>query len=277
MIPTGVGRYQPLARRLLKPLVERLWRIEVDGLEHVPRTGPAVLCPNHAAAIDSLVIPAVLDRTVIYVGKAEYLRDWKTRRLLPALGMIPIDRRGGDHAKAALDAARAVLEGGNLFAIYPEGTRSRSGKLHKGHTGAARLAIETGAPIIPIGLIGTAAVQPADSTIPKLFCPVTVRFGQPIPVERYRSRIGDRAIYRELIDDVMFEIQHLTGLEYVPVYAGRTVVEPTVPVPTQTTIGASDGPEATPEATIARRSSRTVLTSDPPVPIDEVLAGSRQG
>jgi len=220
MIPEGIGRYQAPARRILQPLVRRLWRFEVEGLHNVPKTGPAVMCPNHAAFIDSLFVPAVLDRNLIYVGKAEYLDDWKTKHLFPALGMIPIDRRGGDHAAAALDAARQVLQQGGLFGIYPEGTRSRSGKLHKGHTGAARLAVETGAPLIPIGLVGTAEVQPPDTFLPKLRRKVAIRFGEPISVDRYRNRIGDRNMYRELTDELMFEIQRLTGLEYEHTYAG---------------------------------------------------------
>lgn len=235
MIPDGIGRYQAPVRRILKPVVQRLWRFDVDGLHHVPRTGPAVLCPNHAAFIDSLFVPAVLDRNLIYVGKAEYLDDWKTKHLFPALGMIPIDRRGGDHAAAALDAARQVLHHGGLFGIYPEGTRSRSGKLHKGHTGAARLAVETGAPLIPVGLIGTADIQPPDTFLPKFGGDVTIRFGQPIAVDRYRDRIGDRNMYRELTDELMFEIQRLTGLDYEHTYAGSTAVVKPAEQPVEST------------------------------------------
>lgn len=215
----GYGRHQRLAKRLIAPIFTRLFPATVTGLENVPTTGPAVLCPNHLAAIDSFIMPSVLDRPVLFVGKAEYLDDWKTRWLFPALGMIPIDRRGGDHATAALDIARGVLRGGGLFGIYPEGTRSRTGKLYKGHTGAARLAVETGAPIIPIGLIGTDEIQPVGSAMPRMFQRTEVRFGAPIDVERYRSRVGDHALYRELIDEVMFEIRELTGQEYVPIYA----------------------------------------------------------
>ncbi len=219
MIPAGIGRLQGPVRRVLQPLVSRLWRFEIEGLENIPATGPAVLCPNHAAFIDSVVVPAVLNRDLIYVGKAEYLDDWKTKHLFPALGMIPIDRRGGDHAAAALDAARQVLIGGGLFGIYPEGTRSRSGKLHKGRTGAARLAVETGAPLIPIGLLGTADVQPPDSFMPRFGLPVRIRFGRPIDSSRYRDRVGDHGVYRSLTDEVMYEIGQLTGLEYVHTYA----------------------------------------------------------
>lgn len=267
MIPEGIGRYQKVVRRFVKPLALRMWDFQIDGLDNVPTHGPAILCPNHAAAIDSFLVPAVLDRDLIYVGKSEYLDDWKTRRLFPALGMIPIDRRGGDHAAGALDAARQVLERGGLFGIYPEGTRSRSGKLHKGHTGAARLAIETGAPIVPVGLIGTADIQPVDQVMPNFGRTVSIRFGAPISSERYTSRIGDRAMYRELIDEVMYEIRQLTGLDYDPTYAGSkakdpaAALSPSVPVPV-------------PEATIERVSSRDLLGSIPARSLDEVLAGA---
>ncbi|MEM9561180.1 MAG: lysophospholipid acyltransferase family protein [Actinomycetota bacterium] len=256
-IPDGIGRYQSFVRRVIGPLARRLWDLEVDGLDHVPADGPAVLCPNHAAAIDSFFLPAVLPRNIIYVGKSEYLDDWKTRNLFPALGMIPIDRRGGDHAAAALDAARQVLQRGGLFGIYPEGTRSRSGKLHKGHTGAARLAIETGAPIVPVGLLGTGEVQPVDRIVPRFRRTVTVRFGRPIPVERYTARVGERALHRELIDEVMYEIGQLTGLEYDPTYA---------------TTSSTPAVVARPEPTIKRVSSAERLRPTPVRSLDELLA-----
>ena len=196
---------------------------------------------------------------MLYVGKAEYLDDWKTRWLFPALGMIPIDRRGGDHATAALDVARAVLRNGGLFAIYPEGTRSRTGKLYKGHTGAARLAIETGAPIIPIGLLGTAEVQPVDVAVPRPFRPVEVHFGAPIPVERYRSRIGDRSIHRQLIDEVMYEIGQLTRQDYAPYYA----TEESQRTAAAASAAATDGAVADVTAELPRRSSAEVLVTRP--------------
>ncbi|MDH3296514.1 MAG: 1-acyl-sn-glycerol-3-phosphate acyltransferase [Acidimicrobiia bacterium] len=283
MIPEGIGRYQGPARRILQPIVRRLWDFDIQGLDNVPEVGPAVLCPNHAAFIDSLFVPAVLNRNLTYVGKAEYLDDWKTKRLFPALGMIPIDRRGGDHAKAALDTARAVLESGGLFGIYPEGTRSRSGKLHKGHTGAARLAVETGAPLIPVGLIGTAEIQPPDAFMPKCFRKVTIRFGRPIEVDRYRDRVGDRNVYRELTDEVMFEIQQLTGLEYVHEYATSSKSEGD---PQPELVGADvSGPDAADPAPngaaeqllVERPASDTVLEQRPLRPLDEILAGSANG
>lgn len=252
--PLPYGRHQGLAKFFIKPIFRLLWPLDVTGVENVPTSGPAVLCPNHLAAIDSFMLPAVLDRPVIYVGKAEYLDDWKTRWLFPALGMIPIDRRGGEHAAGALSAARQVLTGGGLFAIYPEGTRSRTGKLYRGHTGAARLAVEAGAPIIPVGLVGTDEVQPVDASVPQPFKRVRVEIGTPIDVDRYRRRIGDHALYRELIDEVMFEIQAMTGQEYVPRYAKEEQVAAGAQAPTT---------QAVPTPSVPRRSSSEVLVSQP--------------
>lgn len=259
--------------KVLRPLFHRLWDIEVEGLEHLVENGPAIFCPNHVSVIDSFVLPAVLPKALTYVGKAEYLDDWKTAKLFPALGMIPIDRRGGDHAASALDAARAVLESGGWFGIYPEGTRSRSGKLHKGHTGAARLAVETGAPIYPVGLIGTREIQPPDQSRPNFFEKATVKIGKPIVASG--AKVGDRAVYRRIIDEVMYEIQGLCGQEYVNSYAGATSDAPAhgerasthsvpserVPRPPTAPSSSPHGPDAVP--TIPRRSSASVLTPRP--------------
>jgi 1-acyl-sn-glycerol-3-phosphate acyltransferase len=225
-----IGRAQPAVKRVIRPVFKLLWDIEVVGEENIPKTGGALLCPNHISVIDSFFVPVVLKRALTYVGKAEYLDDWKTRRLFPALGMIPIDRRGGEHAASALEAAKSVLSSDGLFGIYPEGTRSRSGKLHKGHTGAARLAIETGKPLIPVGITGTREIQPPDKAMPTPFMKASVRFGKPIDVSHYADRLGDRALYRRITDELMFEIQALCGLEYVHTYAGAQPDETLVPV-----------------------------------------------
>ena len=252
-LPENIGRLQPLAMKVGRPIFHRLFDIDVEGLEHLPADGPAIFCPNHVSVIDSFILPAVLPKPLTYVGKAEYLDDWKTAKLFPALGMIPIDRRGGDHAQAALDAARAVLDNGGWFGIYPEGTRSRSGKLHKGHTGAARLAVESGAPIYPVGLIGTREIQPPDQAKPNFFEKATVKIGEPITVGE--AKVGDRAFYRRITDEVMFEIQALCGQEYVNSYAGAKVKPVAAPAV------APKLPEA--EPTIPRRSSASVLTPRP--------------
>jgi 1-acyl-sn-glycerol-3-phosphate acyltransferase len=254
-LPEGIGRLQGVARLLCSPVFRFCWRVEVEGLEHVPTTGPAVICPNHISVIDSFLLPWVLPRPMTFVGKAEYLDDWKTRKLFPALGMIPIDRRGGDQAKAALDAARSVLLRGELFGIYPEGTRSRDGRLYKGHTGAARLAVEAGAPIIPVGIVGTREIQPPDAPLPRPFRRAVVRFGAPIPSTPYRARAEDPTVFRQYIDDVMFQVRDLCGQEYVDAYAG-SVKKTAPPV------------EAGQAAAVERRSSAEVLRTRPlPAPL----------
>jgi 1-acyl-sn-glycerol-3-phosphate acyltransferase len=219
-----VGRLYGVARAVVRPALHLLWNIEVEGIENVPDDGPAIIAPNHTSVIDSFFVPAVLPRRITYVGKAEYMDDWKTRRLFPALGMIPIDRSGGDASQRALNTAARVLERGELFGIYPEGTRSRTGRLHKGHTGMARLALRTSAPIVPVGVIGTREVQPPDASAPRPFKPVTIKFGRPVQVARYAGRADDRFVLRQITDEVMFEIRELTGQEYDPEYATKPKV-----------------------------------------------------
>ena len=142
----SAGRAQGLFRALLTPPFRYFWSITTEGLEHLPPSGGAIIAPNHMSVLDSFFVPLVLPRRITYVGKAEYMDDFKTKYLFPAMGMIPIDRSGGDAARGALDAAAEVLDAGELFGIYPEGTRARDGLLHKGHTGIARLAMRTGSP-----------------------------------------------------------------------------------------------------------------------------------
>jgi 1-acyl-sn-glycerol-3-phosphate acyltransferase len=213
------GRLYPVARAILEPIFKLCWRIHVEGKEHVPEEGPAIFCPNHTAAIDSFFLPLALPRKITFVGKAEYLDDWKTRHLFPAMGMIPIDRGGGSAAERALNTAARVLERGEYFGIYPEGTRARDGRLHRGRTGAARLSLRTGAPIIPVGIVGSREVQPPGVAVPKPFRAVALRFGPPVRPERYAGRADDRLVLRQMTDEVMFEIRQLTGQEYVDEYA----------------------------------------------------------
>ena len=216
------GQIQSAVKTVLKPFLKFAWRVHVEGAEHIPASGPAILAPNHTSVLDSFFVPMVLKRRITYVGKAEYLDDWKTRTLFPAMGMIPIDRSGGKASSGALDAAASVLERGELFGIYPEGTRSRSGLLHKGHTGVARLALRTSSPIIPVGIVGSREVQPPDARFPKPFMDVTIRFGTPIDVCRYADRANDRLVLRQITDELMYEIRELSGQEYVDVYATKT-------------------------------------------------------
>jgi 1-acyl-sn-glycerol-3-phosphate acyltransferase len=216
-----VGRLYPVAKALITPVFRASWKWDVQGLDNVPATGGAILCPNHTSVLDSFFVPAVLPRKITYVGKAEYMDDWKTKHLFPALGMIPIDREGGNAAERALATAQRILEKGELFGIYPEGTRSRDGRLYRGHTGPARLALRAGVPIIPIGISGAREVMPPEAKFPKLRLPVTVRFGTPIDVSRYAGRATDHLVLRQIIDEVMYDIRLLSGQDYVDEYANK--------------------------------------------------------
>jgi len=160
---------------------------------------------------------------VTFVAKAEYFDSWKTAWLFRALGQIPIRREGGSASAGALLAARDVLRSGGVFGIYPEGTRTRDGVTHRGHTGVARLAMETGAPIVPVGMIGSDECQPVDKKLPRLFKRVTIRFGSPILPQRYAERGDDALTLRQLTDEVMFEIVALCGCyAYRDTYATKT-------------------------------------------------------
>ncbi len=213
------GKMQVAARVCLTPPFRFLWNVTTEGLENVPKEGAAIIAPNHISVLDSFFVPLCFRRRMTYVGKAEYMDSWKTKYVFPAIGMIPIDRSGGDAAQRALDAAARVLSAGELFGIYPEGTRARDGLLHKGHTGIARLALRTNSPIVPVGIIGSDLVQPADSRLPKFFRRVHLRFGKPISVEKYLDRANDRLVLRQITDEVMFEIRNLSGQDYLNTYA----------------------------------------------------------
>jgi 1-acyl-sn-glycerol-3-phosphate acyltransferase len=198
-----------------------LWRFELQGFEQLPETGPAILCANHVSFLDSAFLIIQAPRNISFVGKSEYLDSWKTRRLFPALGMIPIDREGGEKAQTALVAAENVLKRGELFGIFPEGTRSRDGMLYKGKTGAARLALKLDCPIFPVGIIGTREIQPPEAKVPRVGGHVKITIGKPILPERYAQRSDDHLVFREMTDEVMFEIQSMTGQQYRNVYAGK--------------------------------------------------------
>ena len=203
------------------PFVRVFVRVRVEGREHVPRRGPVILASNHRSFLDSIFIPLVMRRRVTFVAKAEYFDDPKVAWFFRSCGQIPIRREGGSASERALASATEVLRSGNVFGIYPEGTRTRDGYLHRGHTGVARLAMRCNVPIVPIGLIGTDDVQPIDSRLPRLFQRVTIRFGEPIDPARYSGREHDRMALRELTDEVMYEICQLSGYEYVDTYATK--------------------------------------------------------
>lgn len=218
--PSG-NKAQERLRKLLTPVSLKLWNITLEGLENIPVEGPAILCPNHISFFDSVFTTVFAGRQISFVGKAEYMDSWKTKYIFPALGMIPIDRSGGSKSEGALLAAEAVLRRGELFGIYPEGTRSRDGMLYKGHTGAARLALKVGCPILPIGIVGTREIQPPGKFFPKTGLECAVKVGKPIDPARYADRGSDHMVLREMTDELMYEIRELTGQEYRNYYSTK--------------------------------------------------------
>ncbi len=216
----GASTLQRRTRAVLSPVARMLWDIDRVGYEHLPDDGPAILCPNHISFLDSAFLMLTVPRNISFVGKAEYMDDWKTKYVFPALGMIPIDRSGGSKSQGALDAAEQVLKRGELFGIYPEGTRSRDGDLYKGRTGAARLAMRIGCPIFPVGITGTEDIQPIGSNLPTPGKSCRIEIGRPIRPERYAGRGADHLVWRSMIDEVMFEIREMTGQTYHDLYAG---------------------------------------------------------
>ncbi|BBY53293.1 1-acyl-sn-glycerol-3-phosphate acyltransferase [Mycobacterium koreense] len=205
------------------PLLSLLGRPKVEGLEHVPASGAVILASNHLAVADSFFLPLVVRRRITFLAKAEYftgtgLKGWFTRWFYSVSGQVPIDRTDADAAQAALDTAKRLLDEGKLLGMYPEGTRSPDGRLYKGKTGLARLALETGIPVIPVAMIGTDVVNPPGSKMWH-FGRVTVRFGKPMDFTRFEGLGGNRFIERAVIDEVMYELMGLSGQEYVDIYA----------------------------------------------------------
>jgi 1-acyl-sn-glycerol-3-phosphate acyltransferase len=215
---------QRAARALLKAPVRRLWPTAVTGLDTVPREGPAVLCANHLSFFDSVVMMMILDRPVYFIGKAEYLASWKTRRLFPALGMIPIDRENAAKATLALDTATEVLRHGALLCVFPEGTRSRDGHLHRGYIGAARVAITVGCPILPVGIVGTREIQPPGARLPRPGRACSVSIGAPIVATDVEVS-SRRSVSRALTNQVMERISQLSGQRYVPEHHSRLPID----------------------------------------------------
>ncbi len=197
----------------------------VDGLENIPAEGPAILASNHLSFSDSFFLPAVLDRKVTFIAKAEYfttpgVKGRLTAAFFKGVGQLPVDRSGGRGAgEAAVKSGIDVLERGELFGIYPEGTRSPDGRLYRGKPGGlARVALATGAPVIPVAMIDTEKIQPPGKVMPKLMRP-GIRIGKPLDFSRYQGMEHDRFVLRALTDEVMYEIMRLSGQEYVDMYA----------------------------------------------------------
>jgi 1-acyl-sn-glycerol-3-phosphate acyltransferase len=209
----------------LGPLLRVVFRPQVEGSHHVPEEGAAILASNHLSYADWLFMPLTLARRVTFVAKAEYfttpgIKGWFQKQFFSGAGQVPIDRTSGSAAEGALSSAKRILGEGDLFGIYPEGTRSHDGRLYRGKTGVARLALETGVPVIPVAVVGTDVVAPPGKTFGSFTRPV-VRFGKPLDFSRYAGLENDRFILRAITDEIMYEIMRLSGQEYVDMYAGR--------------------------------------------------------
>ncbi|MCM0677255.1 1-acyl-sn-glycerol-3-phosphate acyltransferase [Micromonospora phytophila] len=210
---------------ILGPLLKLIFRPRVEGLHHVPATGPVILASNHLSFSDSIFTPLIMPRKVTFVAKAEYftgkgIKGWLTRMFFVGTGTIPVDRSGGRAARAALDTQLKVLRAGGVAGIYPEGTRSPDGRLYRGKTGVARLALESGAPVVPVVMLNLDEIQPPGKIIPKVDR-VRIRFGPPLDFSRYAGMSGDRFVERAVTDEIMYELMELSGREYVDIYAQK--------------------------------------------------------
>jgi 1-acyl-sn-glycerol-3-phosphate acyltransferase len=209
---------------ILGPPLRLCFPLRVEGLHHVPPAGPVVLAPNHLSIIDSIVLPLALPRRITFIAKAEHFDDWRSSWVMRLSGQIKLQRDGGMAVVRALAEAADVLGTGGVVGIYPEGTRSRDGRLHAGNDGPAWLAMKMAAPIVPVGLIGTNAVHAPGEALPHLFRAATIRFGQPIPPPPPPTG-GARAARSALTKEVMSAIAELSGQELAdaapdPVFAG---------------------------------------------------------
>ncbi|MBW0105929.1 1-acyl-sn-glycerol-3-phosphate acyltransferase [Pseudonocardia sp. KRD291] len=207
----------------LGPLMRLFCRPTIEGLENVPERGGAILASNHLAVADSFFLPLLVPRRITFLAKREYftqpgLVGWLKKQFFTGVGQVPVDRSGGSAARAAMDTATRLLGEGKLLGIYPEGTRSPDGKLYKGKTGVARMALEAGVPVVPVAMVGTDRVNPIGS---RMWRPrkIRIRIGEPIDFSRYEGMAGDRFIERSMTDEIMYDLMELSGQTYVDLYA----------------------------------------------------------
>ena len=215
--------YWILKHLFVGPPMRAVFRPWIEGKHHIPGEGAAILASNHLSFSDSIFLPLLVDRRITFPAKMEYftgtgVKGWLTRLFFTSTGQIPIDRTGGQASMVALEQGLAVLHRGDLFGIYPEGTRSHDGRLYRGKTGMARLALEADVPIVPCAMIDTDKAQPTGQKIPNVV-QVGVRVGRPIHHPEWAGRTEDRDVLRQLTDEVMAELQRLSGQEYVDEYA----------------------------------------------------------
>lgn len=253
----------------LGPWLKIVFRPRAEGLHNVPKDGPAILASNHLSYADWLFMPLSVRRRVTFVAKAEYfttpgIKGWFQKMFFSGAGQVPIDRDGGTAAEGALLSAKRILADGGLFGIYPEGTRSHDGRLYRGRTGVARLALETGVPVIPVAVIGTDIIAPPGKTFGAIVRP-EVKFGEPMTFTNPGGKTNDRDLLRSVTDSIMAEIQRLSGQEYVDVYASAAKNKPSTAATDSSGNGVNNvAGLATPEAASPPTSGDTQPLPDDP-------------
>lgn len=215
--------YWMMRNLLVGPLLRLAYQPWVVGAHNVPRTGPAIMASNHLAVIDSFILPLLIPRQVTFLGKSDYftgkgLKGRIVAWFMRGIGVIPVDRSGGAASEAALRTGLRVLREGKLFGIYPEGTRSPDGRLYKAKTGVARMALESGAPVVPVAMIDTDIAQPPGRGLP-IFMPLGAVIGEPLDFSRYQGMAADKFVLRAVADEIEYAILALSGQEYVDAYA----------------------------------------------------------
>ena len=205
------------------PLVKTVFRPWVTGADNIPKTGAVILASNHLSVVDSIFLPLVIERHISFLAKSDYLmgrgvKGWAIKNFLKGTGMLPIDRSGGKASEASLNTGLKVLARGEVLGIYPEGTRSPDGKLYRGRTGVARMILEAHVPVVPVAMIDTEKVMPIGSKLPKVRR-IGVIFGEPLDFSRFEGLESDRFILRSITDEIMYELNRISGQEYVDIYA----------------------------------------------------------
>ncbi|MFI0431736.1 MAG: lysophospholipid acyltransferase family protein [Candidatus Nanopelagicales bacterium] len=210
---------------ILGPILRLLYRPRVSGLDNIPETGGAILASNHLSFSDSIFLPLVCKRRITFLAKADYftapgIKGFFTKMFFKGVGQVPIDRSGGSASDNAINTGLRILSQGDLLGIYPEGTRSPDGRLYRGKTGVARMALEAGVPVIPVAMIDTEKIQPIGTKVPRVM-KVGIKIGAPLDFSRYEGMQNDRFVLRSMADEIMYELMDLSGQEYVDMYAAQ--------------------------------------------------------
>ena len=214
-----------VVKAILSPILRLFFRPRVEGLENIPADGAAILASNHLSFSDSIFLPLVVTRRITFLAKSDYFTSGGLKGRLKAgffkgVGQLPVDRSGGRASQAALETGKRVLSEGKLLGIYPEGTRSPDGRLYRGKTGVARMALEAKVTVIPVAMVNTFDIQPPGKVMPRLI-PVRIRIGKPLDFSRYAGMEDDRFVLRSMTDEIMYELMALSGQEYVDQYAAN--------------------------------------------------------